>query len=185
MNYLKRKISCVLMIAFAVIVANTFPLAVYAQNLVINNCKPVGAVEYKPNGCSTSMRTCCQGGQTSSGLFVLQNWSGWNEDCPELCVEKNPCTSNADCCGGKVCKASSSGGIVRKVCQLASVEDNCLESQKPTCSLSNGTCKYNCTCSNGKWTNQRPVIAVIGVLKRQTAVFVAKLQTAEEKAQTV
>lgn len=157
MSYFKSKTHFALMMFLAVIMASSFPLSAYAQNLVINTCSPVGTVEYKANGCETSVRTCCQGGQTSSGFYTLQKWSGWDEDCPEICVDKTPCTSDADCCGGKVCKISFSGGVRKNICQLASSggddDDNCVESEKPTCSILNGTCSYICTCSNGKWIN--------------------------------
>lgn len=135
----------------------SLPIKSNAQQLVQIGCNTVGAVEYRysPQGeCGTKeeKRTCCGGGQTSSGSFVLQNWSGWNEDCPELCVDKNPCTSDADCCGGRVCSQPSGVGASLRYC-VYEAQDECLESEKPTCSLSNGTCKYRCTCSNGKWTN--------------------------------
>ena len=156
MNNRKGKLKAVIFFFFALFCFVIFSAKGYAQILQFG-CGNVGDVEYRytPQGeCGTKeeKRTCCGGGQTSSGSFVLQNWSGWNEDCPELCVEKNPCTSDADCCGGKVCSQPSGVGASLRYCAYLQ-EDECLESEKPTCSLSNGTCKYNCTCSNGKWTN--------------------------------
>lgn len=151
----------------------SLPIKSNAQQLVQIGCNTVGAVEYRysPQGeCGTKeeKRTCCGGGQTSSGSFVLQNWSGWNEDCPELCVDKNPCTSDADCCGGRVCSQPSGVGASLRYC-VYEAQDECLESEKPTCSIPNGTCSYICTCSNGKWVNcTKSVLCKSGFLLKGT-----------------
>ena len=93
--------------------------------------------KYTASGCSysTSTRTCCSYG----------GWSNWDEEC-KACEDKNPCTSDADCCNGRSCIRSG----VSKVCGA-----QCSESSKPTCSLAGGTCSYICTCdtSTGKWEN--------------------------------
>ena len=147
----------VLFVSFIFFAASMFAAKSYGQQLIKFGCDEVGAVEYRysPQGdCGTKeeKRTCCGGGQTANGVFVIQNWSGWNEDCPEVCVDKTPCTSDADCCGGKVCSPSSGTGGSLRYCMYKQ-QDECLESDKPTCSILNGTCSYICTCSNGKWIN--------------------------------
>ena len=95
--------------------------------------------KYTASGCSysTSTRTCCSYG----------GWSNWDEEC-KACEDKNPCTSDADCCNGRSCIRS--GVSVSKVCGV-----QCSDSSKPTCSLAGGTCSYICTCdtSTGKWEN--------------------------------
>ena len=84
--------------------------------------------KYTASGCSytTQKRTCCYDG----------TWSGWDEEC-KACEDKNPCSSDADCCDGKSCVNVTNGGLLtlEKVCGI-----QCSESSKPTCSLSFGSC---------------------------------------------
>lgn len=104
------------------------------------SCSNTGLIQYKPNGCETSSRTCC-----ASGI-----WSAWGS----TCKGKDNCTSS-QCWNGSKCEDK---GSTSRSC-VGNVSNSSGGTQTRTATCGSGGWQYGswsgtCTCKSGyQWSS--------------------------------